>query len=100
MFARLIIPALVAATFFTPASARPPVPGAAVIVDISTQLPETVLRHRIAAAVEDVCGSYATIEPYQVAEVEACHQRAWSDVDRQLAMIPRAGEGKIALSKR
>jgi UrcA family protein len=98
MLARFVIPALLAASLVTPAQAEDPEHTAIVIVDRTARPSHALLRHRIAVAVEEVCGSYSTIESYQWPEVDACRKVAWASANRQLAALP--GSGEIRLSSR
>lgn len=45
------------------------------------------LRHRIAGAIERVCGSYGDVVNGQFAEISKCRRAAWADVDRQIAKL-------------
>ena len=63
--------------------------------DFSSPSARARLDHRIAAAVEQVCGSYATIEAYQTPEMDACWRAARSQVEARLGRVDN-----IALAKR
>jgi UrcA family protein len=45
------------------------------------------LDRRIRSAIEQVCGSYASIESYQSAEMDSCWQAARAEVSKHLANI-------------
>lgn len=45
------------------------------------------LRHRLAMAIEEVCGSYASASDWQVAEIDRCRKAAWNDANRQVAQL-------------
>ena len=98
MLARFIITALLAAAIAAPAQADDSQNSATVIVDRSARASHALLKHRIAVAVEEVCGSYATIETYQVPELDACRKEAWASAHRQLAALKDTGQ--IRLSSR
>lgn len=100
MFARALIPALLAVSLVAPAVAQQPENTAYVVVDKSARASHAKLMRRIAVAVEEVCGSYSTIESYQVPELDACRKEAWASASRQLAARSPPGEGRIALSSR
>jgi UrcA family protein len=53
---------------------------------------------RIAAAIEQVCGSYATIESYQVPQLDDCRRSAWKSVETRLVALK--GNGEVRLSSR
>jgi UrcA family protein len=42
------------------------------------------LQRKIAGAVEEVCGSYAAVEPSQWPGIDDCRQSAWTGVRQQL----------------
>jgi len=99
MLARfIIIQALLATGLIAPAQAEQPENTAYVIVDKSALASRKLMKHRIALAVEQVCGSYATIETYQTPEVDACRKEAWASARRQMAAL--SGPGEIRLSAR
>jgi UrcA family protein len=98
MVTRLIIPALLMAAAAAPVSAQDVEHSAVVTVDRAARASHSLLKHRLAVAVEEVCGSYATIETYQVPELDACRKEAWASVNRQLAALKDTGQ--IRLSSR
>ena len=100
MLARFAIMALLAAGLVAPAQAEDASHTAYVIVDKSARASKALMRHRIAVAVEQVCGSYSTIESYQVPELDACRKQAWASAGRQLAAMSPESEGRIALAAR
>ena len=87
----------------TPAAAFAPAAGQAVgYADLDLSHPAGVarLRQRIAAALEDVCGSYAASEPWAEREIARCRAGAQARADAQLARLvernvelARAGTG-------
>jgi UrcA family protein len=84
---RLILLALTAATIVTgPAIAEPR--HATVDIgqsDLASSAGRAALNRRIANAVEQVCGSYASIESYQWPEMDECWRSARIQVERRLA---------------
>ena len=98
MLARLAISALLAASVIAPAQAEENSSSVTVIVDRAARASHVLMKHRLAVAVEEVCGSYATIESYQVPEVDACRKEAWASANRQLAALKDTGQ--IRLSSR
>ena len=98
MLARLAISALLAASLIAPAQAEENSSSVTVIVDRAARASHVLMKHRLAVAVEEVCGSYATIESYQVPEVDACRKEAWASANRQLAALKDTGP--IRLSSR
>jgi UrcA family protein len=76
MITRFMISALVAAGLAVPALAQQSDHTVYVIADKATRASHAKLMHRIAVAVEEVCGSYGTIESYQVPEMDSCRKRA------------------------
>ena len=55
--------------------------------DVANGALSNALRHRIAGAIERVCGSYADVVNGQFAEISDCRRAAWADVDRQIAKL-------------
>lgn len=98
MLGRFAISALLAASFIAPAQAEDNSNSVTVIVDRAARASHALMKHRLAVAVEEVCGSYSTIETYQVPEVDACRKEAWASVNRQLAALKDTGQ--IRLSSR
>lgn len=102
MFARIVISALLATGVAAPVQAQnqPSQATAYVTVDKAARASHALLKHRLAVAVEEVCGSYAAIEPYQVPELDACRRQAWASANRQLAAMSSSGDGRIVLATR
>ncbi len=66
-------------------------PRSAVVTVTGAELssPEGMKRFhkRIAAALEEVCGSYATIETYQVPQLDECWRKARSNIETRVASL-------------
>jgi UrcA family protein len=46
----------------------------------------SALNHRVASAIEEVCGSYSNVtEPSEIDRIDACRMAARQSADRQLA---------------
>lgn len=55
--------------------------------------------HRlVGTAIEEICGSYATIETYQVPELDKCRRNAWRQVEARIAILQ--GREEIRLTAR
>jgi UrcA family protein len=55
-------------------------------LNLASSSGQRVLSHRIASAVEQVCGSYANArEQYEQMRVDACRAAAMADAHRQIA---------------
>lgn len=67
------------------AAAKPPETVVVTISKADLALSDTRFRRKIASAIEEVCGSYAAVEPYQWIGIDECRQSAWAGVRRQLA---------------
>lgn len=50
-------------------------------------LSDRSLHHKIAMAIEEVCGSYAVVESSQWPTIDDCRSAAWSGVRQQLAEL-------------
>lgn len=94
MFARIVIASLLAAAT-APVAAQSAENSVVITVDRAARASHALMRHRIAVAVEEVCGSYATIETYQVPELDACRKEAWASANRQLAAIKDSGQIRL-----
>ena len=94
MFARIVIASLLAAAT-APVAAQSAENSVVITVDRAARASHALIRHRIAVAVEEVCGSYATIETYQVPELDACRKEAWASANRQLAAIKDSGQIRL-----
>lgn len=74
-----------------PLAAAPPMQSISANVDIAdlnlaSSNGQRLLSHRIASAVEQVCGSYANArEQYEQMRVDACRAAAMADARRQIA---------------
>lgn len=53
-------------------------------------------RKKIASAIEQVCGSYAAVEPYQWPGIDECRQAAWTGVRQQLADLKPSETVKLS----
>lgn len=87
--------ALAAIAVPTAAAAEPPETVVVTISKADLALSDTRFRRKIASAVEDVCGSYAAVEPYQWPEIDDCRQSAWAGVRQQLAGVKAGKEIKL-----
>lgn len=56
------------------------------------------LHRRISAAAEQLCGSYATVESFQVDGITMCRDQVFGSAQQQLAAL--AGRGKLRLAGR
>ena len=79
--------ALAAIAVPTAVGAEPPETVVVTISKADLALSDKAFSHKIAMAVEQVCGSYASVEPYQWPEIDDCRRIAWSGVRQQLADI-------------
>lgn len=90
-----LIVLLAAATSASPAMAQP---EETVVVRVSRAdlaLSDKAFSHKIAMAVEQVCGSYASVEPYQWPEIDDCRRVAWAGARRQLAELQSSQAVKL-----
>ena len=55
--------------------------------DFATPIAQARLQHRISAGIEQVCGSFATIEPSQEPAVASCWMAAKASVAQRLATL-------------
>lgn len=96
--ALMVSMALLASAFTAPAIAEP----LEVVITVTAHkagAPMTrALRHRVALAVEQVCGSYATVERDEWYVMDGCYKQAWHSVARQYAALE--GDGAIRLAAR
>ncbi len=82
--------ALAASLAAAPAVAyAPPTRQAVSYADLDLSRPADVarLRQRLADALENVCGSYATSESWQEREIARCRAGARAEADAQLARL-------------
>jgi UrcA family protein len=56
-------------------------------LDLSRPDDAVTLRYRISRALEAVCGSYATAEPFQVPEIDRCRAEAKRRTDAEFARV-------------
>jgi UrcA family protein len=63
--------------------------------DFSSRDARAKLDRRIAAAIEEVCGSYAAIESYQWPALDDCRRSARAQVDYRLARIRAANTVEV-----
>ncbi|MFL6764902.1 MAG: UrcA family protein [Sphingomicrobium sp.] len=64
--------------------------------DMASPAARARLNRRIGAAIEQVCGSYATIESSQVPEMDACWTSAKAEVAQRLASLKGAAQTQLA----
>ena len=101
----LLTAALIAAAAAATASpaARAGVPASVVVhgdLDLTRPADMARLRRRIALAVEEVCGSYAAIEPYQEQELSRCRAETLREAETALARVAVARSHWAARPKR
>lgn len=88
---RSILPPTIALTLALAASPLQAEPRSAVvtvtIAELSTPEGTARFHKRVAAALEEVCGSYATIETYQVPQLDECRRKARSSVETRVAAL-------------
>ena len=65
-------------------------------VDMASPAARARLDRRIGAAIEQVCGSYATIESSQVPEMDACWTSAKAETAQRLASLKGAAQIQLA----
>ena len=90
MIRTVLIAALCAAAAATPVSAFEPSSRQTVSYsDLDLARPADVarLRKRIAAAIEDVCGSYAAVESWAEPDISRCRADARARTEEQLTAI-------------
>jgi UrcA family protein len=68
-------------------------------LDLASDHGKSVLKHRIAGAIEEVCGSYANVTDWNELEsIDACRRAARQSADQQLAarsdMLKLAGDDR------
>jgi UrcA family protein len=68
-------------------------------LDLASDHGKSVLKHRIASAIEEVCGSYANVTDWNELEsIDACRASAKQSADQQLAarsdMLKLAGDDR------
>ena len=90
----LLLTAIPAAANAEPRSATITVTAA----DMATPAARAKLDRRIGSTIEEVCGSYATIESSQVPEMDACWAAAKRQVQQRMASLK--GRTNIQLSAR
>lgn len=94
---RIALIAAVLTSIPTVAAAEPQT--ATVIVtpaDLASPAARAKLDRRIGAAIEQVCGSFASIESAQEPEVAACWSTAKNSVDQRLASLTTKSEIQLA----
>ena len=94
--------ALAASLAAAPAAAYAPPASQAVSyagLDLSRPADVARLRQRLADALENVCGSYATSESWQEREIARCRAAARAGAEAQLARLTR-GAIQVAASGR
>jgi UrcA family protein len=85
---RILIGLAAAAAFATPAIAQPPSATLTVTpADFGSATARARFDRRVAVAIEHVCGSYATIEPYQWPNMDRCWQAARDQVNDHLGRV-------------
>ena len=65
------------------------------VADLGSPHARAMLNHRMRNAIESVCGSYATIETYQIPEMDSCWRSARAQVSMQLGRLH--GDAQVAL---
>lgn len=99
MFRIYLIAAVALGAFATPASAQPAEVSVKVADgELDTRAGRARLRQRVAAAIEQLCGSYAAIEPYQWPDIDKCWKSAWREANRQIAHL--RGREPVKLGER
>jgi len=68
--------------------------------DFASRHSRRALDRRIGEAIESVCGSYATIESYQVPELDVCWGNAHRQVSSQLQIAQARDTALIQLAAR
>ena len=68
-------------------------------LDLSRPDDAVTLRHRISRALESVCGSYASAEPFQVAEIDQCRAQAKVHADAEFARVMNDVKGRRLASR-
>lgn len=67
-------------------------------LDLASPAGQRVLKHRLAGAIEEVCGSYANVTDWaEIDGVTQCRASATRSAERQLA--EKAGEVRLALAR-
>lgn len=61
------------------------------LAELSTPDGTARFHKRVAAAIEEACGSYATIEAYQVPQLDECRREARSNIETRVAAIKGKG---------
>lgn len=69
-----------------PAAAEPR-DAVVTISNADLALSDSQFHRKISTAIEEVCRSYATVEPYQWPEVSECRKAAWAGVREQQASL-------------
>jgi UrcA family protein len=100
MYKPILVAALLASPNMMPASAHGPAGSAdnratQVVryddLDLSRRGDRARLDRRVAAAIETLCGSYATSFSFEEEEIARCRAAARANADVQLARLPRHG---------
>ncbi|HEY1125667.1 MAG TPA: UrcA family protein [Sphingobium sp.] len=68
-------------------------------LDLSRADDAVTLRRRISRALEAVCGSYATAEPWQVDEIDRCRAQAKERADAEFVRVMKGGKGRSVASR-
>lgn len=63
--------------------------------DLSTPASMAVVRGRLADAIEQVCGSHATVESSQYPQVDACRAEAWHSVELRIASLKQENRQRM-----
>lgn len=89
----ILIAALFSATA-APAIAADVAPAATRIhiadLDLASPSGKAMLDRRVGRALENVCGSYATVEADMQQQIQACRAATRAQIDRTLATLPAA----------
>ena len=85
---RILIGLAAAAALATPAIAEPRSATLTVTpADFGSAAARARLSRRVAVVIEQVCGSYATIEPYEWPNMDGCWQAARAEVNDHLGRV-------------
>lgn len=64
--------------------------------DLSGAAGQRRLMQRVSAAAEQICGSYATVESFQVDDITICRGQVFSSAKQQLAVMDAKGKLRLA----
>jgi UrcA family protein len=69
-------------------------------LDLATHAGRARMNHRIAVAVEAVCGSYAGAPSFETREIDRCRAAARTGIETQLAALRSRTATQVALGSR